>query len=143
MKRGVFLFWGGMDALYAIHFVASNVHRGRIPIHADLVEFHQLDHSPAFQTLVFGLSVLLTLSIAASAILFLRGNRYAPRLAYAQVPLRLLLAVPSLSFIPLLLPLSATPSVALNLTLLLGSEALKVLTLYWARGGEKAPAIST
>ncbi|RBL79138.1 hypothetical protein DDE05_60160 [Streptomyces cavourensis] len=59
------------------------------------------------------------------------------------MPLRLLLAVPSLSFIPLLLPLSATPSVALNLTLLLGSEALKVLTLYWARGGEKAPAIST
>lgn len=137
MKRGVFLFWGGMDALFITHFVLSNISRGRVPILADLVAFRQLDHSSAFQTLVFGLSVSLILSIAVSAILFLRGNRHARPLAYAQVPLRLLLVVPSLSLIPLLLP-NSPPNLALNLTLLIGSEALKVMTLRWTRSADGA-----
>ncbi|EHD1638551.1 arginine:ornithine antiporter [Salmonella enterica] len=131
MKRGVFLFWGTLDLLYLIRFVWVNFDRGRIPIIADIQSFSQQEQPFWFAGLLFGLSVLLTLSIVVSAFLFLRGHRWARVLAYAQEPLRLLLIVPSLSFVPWFIAYSDTRSPALNFAFLLGSEALKVLTLYW------------
>lgn len=51
-------------------------------------------------------------------------------MAYVQIPFRLLLAVPSLSFIPWLLNLFGSHSLVLNIALLIASESVKVLTLY-------------
>ncbi|MDN7874660.1 hypothetical protein [Burkholderia aenigmatica] len=133
MTRPLYLFWGGLDLFYLIRYVWINVADGRMPIVADLQAFSQLDQPHWFAGLWLGLSVMLTLSIVVSAFLFLRGNAAARRLAYAQEPLRLLLAVPSLSFIPWLLTHFGITSLVLSITLLLGSEALKIISLYMTR----------
>lgn len=130
MKRAIFLFWGGMDLLFIARFLWASSRRGYIPVYSDLVAFSQLDQSFWPGGLLFGLSLCLTLSIVVSAFLFLRGNRRARLWAYAQEPLRLLMAAPSVPFIPGLLSYSGVVSLVLNITLLLGSEALKILTLY-------------
>ncbi|KAF1040084.1 MAG: hypothetical protein GAK33_01084 [Burkholderia lata] len=129
MTRPLYLFWGGLDLLYLIRYVWINVADGRIPIVADLQAFSQLDQPHWFA----GLSLLLLLSIVASACLFLLGRTAARRLAYVQEPLRLLLAVPSLSFIPWLLTHFGITSLVLSITLLLGSEALKIISLHMTR----------
>ncbi|KVF71624.1 hypothetical protein WS75_20925 [Burkholderia sp. FL-7-2-10-S1-D7] len=133
MKRGIFLFWGLLDLFYLVHFVWINVANGRIPIVTDLQVLGQSEQPPWFVVLWMGLSLLLLLSIVASAFLFLLRRPAARRLAYAQEPLRLLLAVPSLSFIPWLLTHFGITSLVLNITLLLGSEALKIISLYATR----------
>ncbi|KVW87739.1 hypothetical protein WL00_14620 [Burkholderia cepacia] len=142
VTRPLYLFWGGLDLLYLIRFLWLNFADGRIPLYHDIQAFGQL-HEPGDHAAVWlGLSLLLTVSIAVSACLFLRGGRYARPLAYAQVPLRLLLAVPSLSFIPWLLHLGEGSSLSLNLGLLLVSEVLKVITLrrHGRANGPAAPA---
>ncbi|HEM7878508.1 TPA: hypothetical protein U2L31_004926 [Burkholderia contaminans] len=129
MTRPLYLFWGGLDLLYLIRYVWINVADGRIPIVSDLQAFSQLDQPHWF----VGLSILLLLSIVASAFLFLLGRTAARRLAYVQEPLRLLLAVPSLSFIPWLLTHFGITSLVLSITLLLCSEASKIISLYMTR----------
>jgi hypothetical protein len=127
-----------MDLFFIARFlwVGTSISQGRIPIYSDFVAFSQYHHL-WFGTLLFSLSLWLTLSIAVSAFLFLYGCRYARLWAYAQEPLRLLVVVPSVSLVPWLLPHLGAPSVALNITLLLGSEALKILSLYWAGRPER------
>lgn len=51
-------------------------------------------------------------------------------MAYVQIPFRLLLAVPSLSFIPWLLNLFGLHSLVLNIAFLIVSESVKVFSLY-------------
>ncbi|MCC4105654.1 hypothetical protein [Serratia ureilytica] len=133
MKRGIFLLWGLLDLFYLVQFAWINVANDRIPIISDLQVLGQSEQPPWFVVLWMGLSLLLLLSIAVSAFLFLLGRTAARRLAYAQEPLRLLLAVPSLSFIPWLLTHFGITSLILSITLLLGSEALKIISLYMTR----------
>ncbi|MCA7993983.1 hypothetical protein LGM63_25350 [Burkholderia cepacia] len=139
MTRPLYLFWGGLDLLDLVRYCWLNLAAGRIPLYHDIQAFEQLHEPGGYAAVWFGLSLLLTVSIVVSACLFLRGSRYARPLAYAQVPLRLLLAVPSLSFIPWLLLLEEGPSLSLNLGLLLLSEVLKVVTLR-RHGRAKGPA---
>ncbi|MCA8120099.1 hypothetical protein LGN07_15375 [Burkholderia cepacia] len=139
MTRFLYLFWGGLDLLYLIRYCWLNLADERIPLYHDIQAFGQLHEPGGYAAVWFGLSLLLTVSIAVSAYLFLRGSRYARPLAYVQVPLRLLLAVPSLSFIPWLLHLGEGASLPLNLGLLLLSELLKVITLH-RHGRAKGPA---
>ena len=142
VTRPLYLFWGGLDLLYLVRFLWLNFADGRIPLYHDIQAFGQLHEQGDHAAVWLGLSLLLTVSIAVSACLFLRGSRYARPLAYAQVPLRLLLAVPSLSFIPWLLHLGEGSSLSLNLGLLLVSEVLKVITLrrHGRANGPAAPA---
>ncbi|AOY99970.1 hypothetical protein BKK81_12540 [Cupriavidus sp. USMAHM13] len=133
VTRPLYLFWGGLDLLYLIRLFWLNLAIGRVPLYDDIQAFGQLHEQGGYGAVGLGLSLLLTVSIAVSACLFLRGSRYARPLAYAQVPLRLLLAVPSLSFIPWLLHAGEGASLPLNLGLLLLSELLKVVTLYRSR----------
>lgn len=130
MRRShVFLIWGLLDLLYVVRFLGLSLGHGRILIYSDLMDAERLE--PPLQLAVFWLaaSTLLTLSIAGSAFLFLRGSRAARMLAFIQTPFRLLLAVPSVSCIPWLVQAVGSSSVTLNLSLLLASEAVKVLSL--------------
>jgi len=129
----VYLFWGVLDLFYVIRFLWLQIAAGNIPLYHDIQAFGQLHEPGGYAAIVLGLSLLLTVSIAGSAYLFLCSSRYAKPLAYAQLPLRLLLAVPSLSFLPWLLHLGGTLNPWLNLGLLLVSELLKFITLYRIR----------
>ena len=75
--------------------------------------------------------VTITVSIAFSAFLVLARYRFATTLAYIQVPARLLLIVPSLSFLPWLVKTLNINHSALGIgvALVIISEALKIWTL--------------
>lgn len=131
MKRSnVFFFWGAMDLYFMLRFLWGSISQGRIPIYSDIVSFRQLDDPGWYAAPLLCLTLALILSIAVSAWLFLSGSRYAKGLAYVQTPLRLFLVTPSVSVIPWLLGLVDSRNVAINLTLLIGSEVLKLYTLY-------------
>lgn len=142
MKRFVFVFWGVMDLLYLIHFVGFNFVNGRVPILSDLASFRDLNQPLALAGVFIGLSIALTLSVAISAFLFLSGHEVVRKVAFAQAPLRLLLATPSLTFISWLVPGAGSGGPALGIVLLISSEALKIRSLQWVRHcGSKAPSL--
>ncbi len=99
--KKVCLFWGVMDLFYVARFIWLNVEQGRIPLIDDIIGFSQLYSEQGMVSLVmFSLSLLLNISILFSAFLLLAGWRHVHKLIYAQIPLRLLFIVPSLSFMP-------------------------------------------
>ncbi|RQO34327.1 arginine:ornithine antiporter [Herminiimonas sp. KBW02] len=129
----LYLCWGALDLFYVVRYVWLNVEGGRVPLYNDIVAYAHIVEPGIAASILFGCSLVLTVSIAISAYLFLIGSSYAKPVAYAQVPLRLILGVPSLSFLPWLLQLTGAPALLLNLGLLLLSELLKVTTLYRSR----------
>ncbi|WP_268797270.1 hypothetical protein [Pseudomonas huanghezhanensis] len=123
----IFLFWGALDLLYVGRFSYVSYSQGKIPIYTDVQSFIQLaaEHG-GLSGLIFALYLLLNMSMLISAVLLLCRHRVAPCLVYIQTPLRLLLAVPSLSFIPLLVQGMEVRSVDLIAGLVIFSEVIKV-----------------
>ncbi|RQZ58172.1 hypothetical protein [Burkholderia sp. Bp9004] len=131
MKRpSLFTFWAAMDLLYLARYLWLNVVEGKIPFVADILRLQNLEQPTWYAPLTTSLSLGLTCFIAVTAYLFLTNSWAARPMAYVQIPFRLLLAVPSLSFIPWLLNLFGSHSLVLNIALLIASESVKVLTLY-------------
>ncbi len=131
MKRpSLFMFWAAMDLLYLARYLWLNVVEGKIPFVADILRLQNLEQPTWYAPLTTSLSLGLTCFIAVTAYLFLTNSWAARPMAYVQIPFRLLLAVPSLSFIPWLLNLFGSHSLVLNIALLIASESVKVLTLY-------------
>ncbi|MGO4005054.1 hypothetical protein ABVN23_28805 [Pseudomonas fluorescens] len=131
MKRSwVFLFWGVMDFFYMARFCYVSFSVGKIPMYSDVQSFLTLMREHDFVAVVFFcLGVILNLSIVLSMILFFRGSKSAPRLAFAQTPLRVLLAVPSLFFVVGLAKGGGATSVLFMIGLILFSESLKVSSI--------------
>ncbi|KAB0657271.1 hypothetical protein [Burkholderia diffusa] len=124
------MFWAAMDLLYLARYLWLNVVEGKIPFVADILRLQNLEQPTWYAPLTTSLSLGLTCFIAVTAYLFLTNSWAARPMAYVQIPFRLLLAVPSLSFIPWLLNLFGSHSLVLNIALLIASESVKVLTLY-------------
>ncbi|MCH6191220.1 hypothetical protein [Serratia sp. X10] len=133
MNRKVFLFWGGMDLFFTIHFLWLNLSHRQIPFYTDFVVLDEMEQPLWFSGFWWMLSTVLVISIAISARLFLSENCFARRWAYMQTPLRIILAEPSLSFLPWLLSVTESRNLVLNFSLLIGSEALKVYSLHRSR----------
>lgn len=131
LKRLVFLFWGLMDTIYLIHFAGVSFGDGRTPIVTDIASSNGLNQPAIWVGVWLSMSIALTVSVGASALLFLSRNAWASKVAYAQEPLRLLLATPSLAFLPWLLPEAGAGGPALSFALFIGSEALKIRSLRW------------
>jgi len=130
------MFWGVMDVLYLAAYVWQSIAEGRIPLIDDIFNFNQLYTEQGggyWLILIFILSMITTLSIAFSAVLLLIAWDKVGYLVAAQTPLRLLLVVPSLSFLPWILKGINSGGIALALVLLLTSEILKVCSLLLAR----------
>ncbi|WP_429620197.1 hypothetical protein [Serratia sp. 2723] len=124
-----------MDIFYILHFAWLNITHGRVPLYDDIVELSRYLPEQGWYRIaiivIFSLSLLLTVSIAFSAFFFLARYPIATTLAYVQIPARLLLIVPSLSFLPWLVKtLGVNPDVlGIGVVLVLISEALKIWTL--------------
>ncbi|CAN7648433.1 arginine:ornithine antiporter [Pseudomonas umsongensis] len=129
----VYLFWGGMDLIYIGRFCYLNVSQGKVPLYSDVQSFVRLSsEQDSISFLIFSMSLVLNVSIIVSMFLFLRRSRFASRLAYAQVPLRLLFGVPSLSILVWASTTAGVTSSALLMGLLLFSEVLKVVSIgFW------------
>lgn len=128
--RSIFWFWGVMDFIYVVHFCYVNISQGRIPLYDDMQSFMLLSlEQGAAPAMLFALSFALNVSIVVSMILFCRGSHFSPGLVYIQMPLRLLLSVPSLVFIPWLAEAGALSSIGYLLGLLLLSETIKFFSI--------------
>ncbi|MNE94156.1 hypothetical protein D3C80_1920920 [compost metagenome] len=79
------------------------------------------------------MSVLLNVSIVVSMVLFFVGSRTIPYLIYVQLPLRLLLVVPSLSIFLWLSKAAGATSVIWLISLLLFSEAVKLFSILFRK----------
>lgn len=134
--RQVCMFWGSMDILYLANYLWQSIAGGRIPLIDDIFSFNQLYTEQGggyWLILIFTLSMITTLSIFFSAVLLLTTGDRVIYLVAAQTPLRLLLVMPSLSFLPWLLNGINPGGIGLALVLLLTSEALKVWSLILSR----------
>lgn len=101
--RQVCMFWGSMDVLYLANYLWQSIAEDRIPLIDDIFSFNQLYTEQGggyWLILIFTLSMITTLSIFFSAVLLLTAWDKAIYLVAAQTPLRLLLVMPSLSFLP-------------------------------------------
>lgn len=137
--RKVCLFWGVLDVFYIVRFIWLNVEQGRIPLIDDIASFSQLLPQQGMSALVmFTLSLLLTISIIFSAVLLLVGWGRVRFLVFAQIPLRLLLVVPSLSFAPWLLKQLHANGILLLIAVLIISELLKFSSFALTRTAENA-----
>lgn len=131
-RRWFFLFWGGMDLLALVRFVVVALMSHRVPFYDDFLDFMALsaDHG-WYGGLIFCLSMLLYLSLFLSLYLFFRNSRLAKFVAYVQIPFRLLLAVPSISFLSWLAVAFGGTSVVVIIALKVASELIKFLTLHF------------
>ncbi|MCY1439567.1 hypothetical protein D9M71_558100 [compost metagenome] len=133
MKAGwLFLFWGGMDLFYVARYCYLNFASGRVPFYSDIQSFVPLSAEHGVVSVLFlSLGSILNISIFFSVYLFIRGSSRAPSLAYAQIPLRLILAVPSLSFVLWFSKVVGVTSAVLMFGLLLFSELLKFVSIFF------------
>lgn len=133
-KQRVFMFWGVMDLMYVLGFFYWNLSRGRIPLYDDAVSFVQIDLQYGWSMLVlfFIGSMLLTLSILLTMLMFFKQHPLVRLIACLQVPFRLYFIVPSLSFIPWLASLLELRQAVIIFSVLIASEVLKVVSLYKA-----------
>lgn len=128
----IYLFWGGMDLFYIVRFSYINFSHGKVPIYSDAQSFFLMSAEHGLVSVaLFLLSIVLNVSIIFSMFLFFLRARSASCLAYAQIPLRLLLVTPSLSFLQWGVKVSGATSVMLLFGLLLLSEVIKVCSMLY------------
>ena len=128
--RGLYWFWGRMDLFYVVLFCYFNFSQGKIPIYSDVQSFLLLNlEQGSVSALFFWLSVFLNVSIVVSMFMFFLGARGVQYLTYIQTPLRVLLAVPSLSLLLWLSKVGGVTSAVWLFGLLLFSEVIKVISI--------------
>jgi hypothetical protein len=130
----VYLVWGIFDAIYIARYVLLSISAGRVPYIDDFNNAMGLlaVHGGVPKVLagfVWGLEI----SIVLSCSLFLLRWRVARWLAYIQVPLRLILFVPSISVLFMGPNIKDRYGIVLLVSLLIMSEGLKVWTLWGSR----------
>lgn len=130
--KWLYLFWGGMDLLYVGRFCYLGFSQGKIPFYSDIQSFFLLsaEHG-SVSILLFWLSLFFNVSVVFSMLLFFCKSSRVPCLVYAQAPLRLLFAVPSISFLLWFAKASGATSATLLFGLLLLSETIKLCSIYF------------
>jgi hypothetical protein len=132
--KWLYWFWGAMDFFYIFRFGYLNFSQGKVPFYSDIQSYVKLrvEHELTSDAL-FLLSIFLNVSIVVSMALFFIGSRKTPYLIYVQMPLRLLLAVPSLSVFLWLSKAAGATSTIWFVSLLLFSEIVKLLSILFRK----------
>lgn len=131
-ERWALRLWGGMDALYLLLYVAGSIRRGHLPVVTDVQNMLSLFAEQGLLTMVLMvMNLVLQLSIIFSTVLLSRGRKAGVYLGLAQIPFRLLFAVPSLSVLLIWASLIPDYSPWLMLCLIVTSELFKGGTLLW------------
>ncbi|UJD91953.1 hypothetical protein FS594_24660 (plasmid) [Rahnella aquatilis] len=119
-----------MDFLYIVRFVWLNIQQGRIPLIDDIRSFSKIypEHGTS-SVVIFSTSLLLNVSIIFSVIVLVKKWKGVNFLIYLQIPFRLLLLTPSLSFLPWLFKSLGISSVLVLILAVIVSEIIKVYSL--------------
>jgi len=135
-RKQVFWFWGAMDAIYLVRYIATSAREGRIPYFNDIENALWLlrDHS-VVQIYTFGFVMVLQMSVVASCFLFFLNSEKTRWLVYLQTPLRLAFFIPSISLLLIAAQLVPSYNVVLMAVLVVASEMMKVWSVW--RWGKK------
>ncbi|QXI55937.1 hypothetical protein [Pseudomonas alvandae] len=134
--KWLYIFWGGMELLYLGGFCYLSISQGDIPFFSDLRAFVLLGEEHGLVSAVLFMSYLaLNVSIIFSLLLFFLGSDSVRYVVYVQAPLRILLAMPSLVFLPLVVSFGDVIYAEALIVLLLFSEVLKVGSVHFYRDG--------
>lgn len=124
------VLWGCMDAAQILIYIVSALRQGRIPYLHDMSgSVAVLDSHGWTALMVLAPSWVLQASLFASCALLLWRSRLGVYLAYVQIPLRLMLLMPSVPFALMLvrnLDVAPTTLLVLSGCLLLLVELLKL-----------------
>lgn len=128
LKRVVQLIWSGLDAFYICFVVTTNLNRAAIPFWSDLraALINMQNWGGGLEFLIW-LGWGLQLSMILSCILLCLGWKSGVYLSMAQIPLRLIFVIPSVSI--MLLMTGFSPWLWLCLCLI--SEIVKARSLWW------------
>ena len=132
IKRA-YLFWGVMELIYICQLCYLGFSQGRIPFYSDIQSFVLLsaEHGP-LSVVLFVLSLFLNVSIVVSMLLFFCRKSSVSYLVYTQAPLRLLFAVPSISFLLWFAKAGGATSATSLFALLLLSEIIKCCSVFFS-----------
>ncbi|MEI2264067.1 hypothetical protein [Erwinia sp. CGal63] len=129
----IFYFWATFDLFYIARFVWINISQRRIPLIDDILSFIDIfPQQGGYALILIVLSLLLNVSILFSAALLFIQRKNVHWLIYAQTPLRLLYALPSLSVLPWLFKTLTVKNSIIVICAIILSEILKVSTIYLA-----------
>lgn len=138
LRSKILRFWGIMDVMSLISYFIFSIINNRIPIYSDIKGIISTIDSFGFEGAgLFWISILvicdifILVSLFFSANLFLRGTSAPLLFISLQEILRFITLKCSLVFIPLILHLTTSSLVWLNVSLFIFSEAFKVCTLMW------------
>lgn len=130
---GALVLWGCMDAAQILIYLVSALRQGRTPYLHDISGSVAVLDSHGWPALMFlAPSWVLQLSLFASCALLLWRSRLGAYLAYVQMPLRLMVLMPSVPFALMLvrhLDVAPTSLLVLSGCLLLLVELLKLRML--------------
>lgn len=132
-KRNVFIFWGLMDLAYLLAFLHWSLKRDRIPFYDDFTSVIRItaEYGGKVPVMLFAISLLLSLSIMLTMVMFFTQHRFVSTVAYLQTPFRLFMVVPSLTVMPWLADYFEWKQLLLLFSLLGASEILKIASLWW------------
>ncbi|HEN8800484.1 hypothetical protein [Pseudomonas sp. CM27] len=131
-ERWVLRLWGGLDALYVLLYVAGSIRRGHLPVVTDLQRMLGFLAEQGLLTMVLMvMNVFLQVSIIFSAVFFLGSRKVGVYVGLAQIPWRLLFAVPSLSVLLIWAGLVPEYNRWLMFCAIVLSELIKGGTLLW------------
>lgn len=133
-RRLVQLLWGCMDAFYICFVVFASLRRGAIPF---LTDFNTAltnvrNWGEGLEALIW-IGAVAQISVLASCVLFYMGRTAGIYLAVAQIPLRVLFVIPSVSVVLLFSEVSTW----FWMSLVLASEGVKIWSLWWLWNGRK------
>jgi hypothetical protein len=127
---GALVLWGCMDAAQILIYLVSALRQGRIPYLHDIHGSVAVLDSYGWTALMFlAPSWVLQVSLFASCALLLWRSRLGVYLAYVQMPLRLMVLMPSVPLALMLvrhLDVAPTSLLVLSVCLLLVVELLKI-----------------
>lgn len=136
--RLVYWFWGILDLLYVVRFILLEFIQGKIPFYSDAqIYFYFTPNFDIYSLAKLFLGFAFNLSVMGSAVLFICGSRWVPRVVYVQTPIRFLLGIPSL---PIFAPASVGAGAGLVVFFVIYIvlvEVLKVASVFFRSRASK------
>lgn len=131
-KKFIYITWGVLDVIYISWYCIESFRLGKLPYLTDFSSTIDtvLSHGGTLAYLLSSLSWILQVSIIVSAILLILRHPIARILCILQIPLRLLILVPSISVLSIYVTLVDEHSTLIFILLLLLSEGIKFITLW-------------
>lgn len=135
LKRNrVLYFWAMFDLFYIVRFGWLNISQGRIPLVDDILSFSDIyPQQGVYSLMLFSFSLLLSVSILFSAVMFLKKWKYANWIVYFQTPFRLFFMISSISILPWVFKSMSIKAGVIFFSAVFISEIIKIGTFYLTR----------